>query len=216
MQNVFCVLYNVKNIFIYADEKSAINYVNAVKNTSIECNITCSLDVSKCTNHTHLILCGGGDVDPAFYGMQRHSCNNVNLLRDLAEFYLINHFYKKNLPILGICRGMQILNVAFGGNLTQIITDKNLHYKNICDTLHPIECNGGFMKLIYGEQLMTNSAHRQAVNFLGKNLVSCCYSDDILCEAFEHKYSNILGVQFHPERMGALGLYIYDYFLNLN
>jgi gamma-glutamyl-gamma-aminobutyrate hydrolase PuuD len=165
-----------------------------------------------------LLLTGGADIDPRYMNEEPDYTllHGINAQRDQQELLLARLADARCMPILGICRGMQILNVAFGGNLTQIITDKNLHYKNNCDTIHPIECNGGFMKLIYGEQLMTNSAHRQAVNFLGKNLVSCCYSEDILCEAFEHKYSNILGVQFHPERMGVLGLYIYDYFLNLN
>ena len=206
----------MKNIFIYADEKSAINYDNAIKSTKIQCNLTYSRDITKCANHTHLILCGGGDVNPAFYNMQNQSCKNVSVIRDLSELYLISYFYSHNLPILGICRGMQIINIAFGGNLTQSLKDKNHHYDSGGDVFHPIECTRGFLKAIYGEQLMVNSAHRQAINHVADNFIGCGYSDDLICEAFEHKNSKILGVQFHPERMGKLGLFIYEYFLNLS
>lgn len=111
---------------------------------------------------------------------------------------------------------MQIINVAFGGSLTQSLRDINHHQQNNCDVFHPVECNVGFLNEIYGRQLIVNSAHHQAINSLGDNLVSRAYTDDFICEALEHKYSKIFGVQFHPERMGALGIPLYKYFLELS
>ena len=206
----------MKRLFIFAEENSAFNYVRAIKNTKIECEITCSLNPIECKNHSHLLLCGGGDVNPLFYEQEEYSCNNLDHKRDLAELFLINYFYKRSLPILGICRGMQILNVAFGGDLMQSVKDSTLHFAKEKDINHPVENVIGLMKNLYGNYSLVNSAHRQAVNSLGKNLAPLSFSDDRVCEAFLHENKKILGVQFHPERMGESGLLIYQSFLKID
>lgn len=206
----------MKKLFVYADEKSATNYLKAIENSQIPCKITLSLNPTECVNHSHLLLCGGGDVNPIFYGERETFCNDVDYNKDLAELFLINYFYKNNLPILGVCRGMQIINVAFGGNLKQTLKEHYLHHEKNIDLFHPLEITGGLLKSIYGELLFANSAHRQAVNLLGRNLIPTAYSDDLICEAFEHKNGKIFGVQFHPERMCKKGLLIYKNFLETN
>ena len=192
----------MKNIFIYADEKSAINYDNAIKSTKIQCNLTYSREITKCANHTHLILCGGGDVNPAFYNMQNQSCKNVSVIRDLAELYLISYFYSHNLPILGICRGMQVINVFLGGSLHQHI-DNHCQDEDRGILTHGVTVNeGGLLHKIEGrEHIEVNSFHHQVVNVLAPCLDIDGSSDgDGYIEAFHHKdHPFLLGVQWHPE-----------------
>ena len=91
-----------------------------------------------------------------------------------------------------------------------------MHKLNEQDQFHFIENYYGFIQKIYGNNLLVNSAHQQRVGKVPLNFLPCSYSDDGTLEAFMHKNGKILGVQFHPERMGNLGQKIYDYFVNLS
>jgi putative glutamine amidotransferase len=200
-------------IFIFNSNDLATNYLKAIKNCNA--NFIISNKVEDCLSCTHLLLCGGGDINPFFYNESPVSSNDIDDNRDLSELYLINYFYKRNLPILGICRGMQILNIAFGGNLRQAIVDKELHYSSNGDCFHFVNNCHGFTKLLYGKSLKVNSKHKQCVNKIANSFLPCSFSDDGICEAIEHQNGKILGVQFHPERLKETGLRIYDYFINL-
>ena len=199
-------------VFLFNRGKNASNYINVLN--SLKVNYTLSFNPSKAVEHTHLILCGGGDVHPVFYSQSIKSCSNVNLYRDLSEFWLINYFRARNLPILGICRGMQVINVALGGTLSQSIPDYSAHYRNNSDLFHVVE-NLDFMKTLYGKTCVVNSAHKQRVLTLGKTLKACSFTDDFTCEAFSSVSEKILGVQFHPERPPTKKTVIFDYFLSL-
>lgn len=201
-------------IFIYGKENNAKNYINALK--SLKVDYVATEDVKKSYDCTHLLLIGGGDVLPFFYNKPLLSCNDTNLKRDYNELYLINYFYKNKRPILGVCRGMQIINVFFGGTLNQKIESNVTHYKAGTDIYHQIKLESGFIKDIYRQccTKIVNSSHRQSIEKIAPCLHIRAKSIDNCIEAIESNNNKIIGVQFHPERMKN-GLSIYEYFVNL-
>lgn len=157
-----------------------------------------------------LILCGGGDVHPSYYGEEIKGSTGIDERRDEAEFTLINAFLDAGKPILGICRGCQVLNVYFGGSLYQHLENAALHSSfSDYDLAHPIRALCGSIAEGF---CAVNSYHHQAVRKLGKGLVATAFCDKVI-EAVEHEVLPVFGVQFHPERMGDLGIKIFLRFL---
>ena len=198
----------MKKVFIYGTQKKLSNYINALNNAGV-CAIV-SKNLNDAISCNALLLSGGGDVYPYLYG-KNISANNIDFKRDLAEISLINHFYIKNLPILGVCRGMQILNVAFGGTLNNVQTSSILHSNDFTDTIHKITNVNGFLRRLYGNTATVNSAHNQRLSMLANSFEICSISSDGVIEGIQHKNKPIFGVQFHPERMNN-GYHIYHYF----
>ncbi len=155
-----------------------------------------------------LVLSGGGDVDPEFYGAAPDGTNmaRVSRSRDQWEMGLFNAALKTHIPVLGICRGAQVINVAMGGTLLQDVPGHQsrtrgsriafYHYVRVLDTSRSGD----------EEYIAVNSYHHQAVtpDRLAPTLRPLAYteSEPILVEAFESKNGTpVLGVQWHPERM---------------
>ena len=128
-----------------------------------------------------LLLPGGGDIFGSLDGQ---------------EHLLIQCFVETGRPILGICRGMQALNVFFGGTLYQDIPG---HREPDHDMVHPTTADGPIAQL-FGTRPAVNSMHHQAVERLGGGLVICQRAADGIVEAIYHPALPILGVQWHPER----------------
>lgn len=114
------------------------------------------------------------------------------------DFTLIKSFHKSNKPILGICAGIQSINVCFGGSLFQDIPN---HTSKEETTMHLIKLEkGSFLEKCYGtDMIKVNSSHHQSVNRVADNFKVTALSEDGIIEAIE--YNNILGVQWHPEHM---------------
>lgn len=143
-----------------------------------------------------LLLTGGGDLEPALYGQRRASYRlSLDPVRDSEELALTRAFCAARKPILGICRGIQVLNVFFGGALVQDVSghDGAPHPVTAVPGTRTAELCGGVFK--------TNSYHHQAISRLGDGLRATAYAGDGLIEAVEHSTLPILGVQWHPERM---------------
>ena len=151
-----------------------------------------------------LVLCGGGDVDPALFGQENRGSDPPDPARDLAEAQLFRAFYQAGKPILGICRGMQIINILLGGDLIQDLPhDIAVFHGGVkYDLFHPIRtAEGSLLRSLYGPICHVNSFHHQAVDRLGEGLVPIAWAEGGFVEAIVHTASPILGVQFHPERL---------------
>jgi len=159
-----------------------------------------------------LVLTGGGDVHPALYGVSEaiDRVEEVNELRDAFEFKVIEKALEREIPILGICRGMQVMNVYLGGTL--IIDLPIAGYDDHAthdgqEFCHPLAIDPHSMlgSIIGPNPHKVNSIHHQAVDQLGKGLKVVAKSDDGITEALEWVLKDrmpfLLLVQWHPERM---------------
>ncbi len=170
--------------------------------------------LSKCSG---LMLTGGPDINPGRYGQggDIDQCIDVNDTRDNLEFALIDKAVKMNMPVLGICRGQQLINVYLGGTLVidihnympDIVRHK-CEDKNNC--FHDITIIQGTR--LYSITRLTsakvNSSHHQAVRFLAKSLTVSALAPDGIMEAIEWKDTTgkapLMAVQWHPERLDTI------------
>ena len=187
----------MKSIFIFGNNDILINYYKYF--TALNYKVIISCDIKKANKCDILCLAGGGDVNPYFYGQRNISSTNLDTFRDLAELELTYLFISKNKPIIAICRGLQLLNVYFGGSILQNIN--NHSQVNGQDYYHKIITLKNGLLSEYKSKIIVNSAHHQAVDILGKNLIVDSISLDGVIESFYHKYLPIYAFQFHPERL---------------
>lgn len=151
-----------------------------------------------------LVLCGGGDVLPSLYGQENTASSLLDQRRDEAETKLIHAYVQAGKPILGICRGMQILNVALGGTLIQDLPDEQrpFHGGAKPDRVHPVRAlEHSVLHQLYGDVFPVNSYHHQAVDQLAPGFHAIAWSEGGVVEAMVHHSLPILALQFHPERM---------------
>lgn len=150
-----------------------------------------------------LFLTGGEDLDPQRYGQKNTGlCSPPDLWRDSLEWSLCWQFVRQKKPVFGVCRGMQMINVFFGGTLTQDLQeDRGLAHPY--HSIHSVECiEGSQLEQLFGASFLVNSYHHQAVQTLGAGLISTAATQNgDIVEALEHKTLPVLGVQWHPERM---------------
>lgn len=153
-----------------------------------------------------LLLTGGGDIDPCRYGRENAGSLESDTDRDRTEFALCQAYLEAGKPILGICRGHQVLNVALGGTLLQDLGEflNRFHRRTggSGDKVHTIRANAGsLLHTFYGEMFGVNSSHHQAIEDLGRGLIVTARSETGIVESIELPGKPVLGVQFHPERM---------------
>lgn len=156
-----------------------------------------------------LLLAGGADIDPDLYGHQREKkCGKPDSLRDLAEPLILDAFLRTEKPILGVCRGMQLMNVCFGGTLKQDIrNDQRCRHFDILRKnrgSHYVALSPGskLSTILNGDQVIVNSLHHQAIDVAGKGLAVTAVSEDGFTEGLEIlDYDFGIAVQWHPEHM---------------
>ena len=146
-----------------------------------------------------LLLTGGGDIHPRFYGQGMDGAFNIDEARDLRELSLTRAFAASGKPIFGICRGLQVINVALGGTLHQHISGHN--QLDGVDRLHKTRTDDAFLRSLYSTRFTVNSAHHQSVDRLGADLCAVQWADDGSVEALRHATLPIFAVQWHPERL---------------
>ena len=151
-----------------------------------------------------LLLPGGCDVNPSRYGKERIPEETVDDDLDSLQFDILSRFLKAGKPVLGICRGCQLLNVAFGGTLIQHLPGAEHHMSlpSREDNIHPAHIReDSFLYPVYGPDCIVNSSHHQGVDLPGTGLNIVMRSEDGIVEAIEHDSLPVWGVQWHPERM---------------
>ena len=157
------------------------------------------------------VFIGGDDIDPCYFGETLHEgFGEFARVRDVFELPLANLIIQKKKPMIGICRGVQLLNVAYGGDLYQDIpiefSKKTPHRQTppYSTPTHPVEIveNTMLFDIIGKKDYATNSMHHQSVKKVAKGWVASAYAPDGTIEAIElPDYPFALGLQWHPEHM---------------
>lgn len=160
-----------------------------------------------------IMFTGGGDVDPHYFGEHPHyALGQINPVRDKAEIGLCAWAMSNDKPVLGICRGIQVMNVAMGGTLYQDIAaqmkcEDTINHRQTAPGWYPchgvrLEADSIISRIIGQQYIQVNSFHHQAVKEVASPFYVIGRSDDGLIEAIESReHTFVVGVQWHPERM---------------
>ena len=157
-----------------------------------------------------LVLCGGGDVDPDLYGRTRHvHTHNVSKKRDRFELTYLNEALERDMPVLAICRGMQLLNVHLGGTLDQHLLDnpdRLDHYRDrpLAEPAHALTFKekNVMADAMGGLEQQVNTHHHQGLDDVADALREVGWAEDGVLEAVvSTEHSWVWGVQWHPEAM---------------
>ena len=200
------------------------NYYAAVEACGVETVALLSKeDMPKLDTLDGIVLPGGADVNPRHYGQENKGSVDIDDELDAFEFALIEKAVSRRLPIFGICRGLQLVNIYFGGTLIQDLDNKELHcWVDQKDRSHIVHTDKD--SFVYGayhkSDIRVTSAHHQAIDALGEGLVAVAAAEDNIIEAVQHR---TLRVQWHPERMSLAfarpdtedGLPLFRYFAGL-
>lgn len=168
-----------------------------------------------------LLLPGGGDFDPAFYGEKTAGAKPSDGMLDLMQFQLLQLALVRKKPVIGICKGIQLIHVFFGGRLLQDLPEDNMHYYPYTtkDAIHSVQLlplpsmltekasasqrEKQMLSTLLAQFSVVNSAHHQAVSDLPDCLICLQQSPDGIPETILHKELPIVGFQWHPERLPA-------------
>ena len=159
-----------------------------------------------------ILLSGGGDMHPRYYNEDPIPENGTpDELRDRYDVSLIKSAVEYQLPVLGICRGMQVINTVFGGSLYQDINVQYADKKPMCHSQNEersvttqtasVVTDSLLYSIVSCNTLPINSIHHQAVKRIADGFRAVAFADDGICEAIESLYYPILGVQWHPEHL---------------
>ena len=195
-------------------------YVNTSYINAVQLNGGIPLAIPVCENEEDLaellkmcngvIVPGGEDVDPKYFNESPHP--TIGVIRpdmDKFIFQALDICFKHNIPLFGICRGLQIINIALGGSLYQDMSlyekDTILHRQTYdrSYTVHKADIkSGSLLHSIFGkEEIMVNTMHHQAIKDLGQGLCATALAPDDIIEAIESDDRPILAVQWHPEEL---------------
>lgn len=199
----------LKRIAIIGREKQTINYRRAFDFFHTDYEVT--LSVGKLSEFDALLLPGGGDIDPNLLNEPDLGSRNIDTELDIIQFQALDLFVKNKKPILGICKGFQLINLYFGGLLIQNLPSPSIHpvtpegndsFHEV--TTHPIPSLPTLHAYAiprFPKTTTVNSAHHQGIRKNGKALFPFQTAPDGITEAFLHEELPIAAFQWHPERM---------------
>lgn len=192
------------NILIAGIPKQTHNYEIAL--SFCGASFKTSLSPSDAAVCDRLLLPGGGDILPSLFHQADQGSRSVDPVLDHAQLLLLDLFVRTERPVLGICKGLQIINIYFGGDIIQDLPTSQIHrydrHKQT-DQIHQVRnAPGSILHSLYGNTCMVNSAHHQGCGQIGHRLTVTQTAPDGVVEALEHTTKPILGVQWHPERTG--------------
>lgn len=205
------------------DETKHKNYVNWLNLQGQDETITFKVSESnskRIEECSGLILSGGVDIHPQYYNSSSLSyCNapgkGFQKERDEFELEILHQAFKQNIPVLAICRGLQLVNCSLNGTLVQDLGESlnKIHKPEKDDKIHGmnIEENSLLYTIVGEKTALVNSAHHQAIDSLGDGLMISSRADDGTIEGIEwadkSKKAFFIGVQWHPERMFKFNLH---------
>lgn len=164
-----------------------------------------------------VIITGGGDINPAQYGQDAHEkVDEIDAERDAFEMAIVHEAIKRDMPILGICRGLQIMNVALGGTLKQDLADQfpsdvqhrqqddKIHHEIPTQTVTLVDGDHPLRSMVDGNELEVNTFHHQGIDTLAEPLKPMAIAEDGLIEAVYHSgLTHGMAVQWHPEMLAS-------------
>lgn len=190
----------MKKIVIAGDSGSTGNYMEALTRLGASC--TAAADCPNAEDFDALVLPGGGDIDPALFGERNQGSRVIEPALDRRQLALLDTFVRLSRPVLGICKGMQLINVYFGGGVIQDLPTHSMHQYDGKDQVHSSHAvPGSVLHQLYGADFRVNSAHHQGIGSPGRGLSVIQYAPDGVAEGIVHDSLPVIGVQWHPERM---------------
>lgn len=190
----------MKRIVIAGNSGSTKNYEEALAELGASCTVT--TDCRRAGEFDALLLPGGGDIDPELFGESDHGSRKIEPALDRRQLAMLDAFVRFSKPVLGICKGMQLINVYFGGGVIQDLPTNFLHQYDGKDQVHLSHAvPGSLLHRLYGTDFNVNSAHHQGIGSPGRALSVIQYAPDGTAEGIIHESLPIIGVQWHPERM---------------
>lgn len=191
-----------REIIIAGKPDQIENYVIAFQEIGIRAKSIFQCTWEKALTYPGLVLPGGGDIAPHLFGQPNLGCVNIDEDLDRLQMKLAEEYIRQKKPVLGICKGMQVINVCFGGTILQQLPTAYAHAYRNGDQYHmTIARQDSFLYPLYGYRFSVNSAHHQGIDRLGHGLEAIQFAQDNVIEGIIHKELPIIGVQWHPERM---------------
>ncbi len=168
-------------------------------------HIPMDLDIKLLLPHLHgILLPGGADVHPSRYGHEPEG-SVYESDRDELELVLLQGALNRDMPVLGVCRGLQILNVAAGGTLHQDVPEHSRYDIPVVDHVHDVSIStGSRLAEIYGNSLGVNTLHHQTVDEVGSDLTVTATAPDGTVEGLEMVGRDVIAVQWHPEMLEGI------------
>lgn len=190
----------MKKILIAGEPDKTANYENAMRSLGIAAET--SLHVPGTFLYSGLLLPGGEDIDPRLFGQLPGGTHFFDPALDRLQLAILKAFIQDKKPVLGICKGMQLINVYFGGDMIQHLKTSRKHAYIGRDQVHESAARrGSFLENLYGECFTVNSAHHQGVDSPGQGIEYVQYAMDGVVEGLSHSFLPVMGVQWHPERL---------------
>ena len=189
-----------RTVYIWGEAERFANYSRAVEAAGGRA-VFGSGSAGQAALWDALLLPGGGDLEPWRYGQENTASRSLEPERDRAELALLEDFTAAGKPVLGVCRGLQTVNVFFGGTLAQDIPGHGALEGR--DRLHAVRTAPSALLPLLGEEALVNSAPHQAADRLGSGLRAVQWAADGVVEALCHRRLPVWGVQWHPERLEA-------------
>lgn len=158
-----------------------------------------TLDHYNLDSYAAVVLPGGADVDPSWYGEERgETTEDADLVHDRCDLTLARDCIERRKPLLAICRGMQVLNIACRGTLRQDLTESGVPHRS---GMHPVELepSSAVARAMGHTDVVVSSYHHQSVDRVGDDLVVTGRAADGCVETLEHRVAPVLAVQWHPE-----------------